>query len=130
MLWSPAPVEILSLQFFYKNCKPITHLQFFSIWEQDPDNVNFLVKKKSIKPVLKNGLYIEWVVVWCIEWQCHEGLRGGNGEVFPLMSPYHHRSFLKFPPTQSMFQSAFKTNSNTDWITEKFIPEQGSEQVL
>ena len=83
--------------FFYKNCKSITHLQFLSIWEQDPDNVNFLVKKKSIKPVVKNGLYIEWVVVWCIEWQCHEGLRVGNGEVFPLMSPCHHRSFLKFP---------------------------------
>ena len=29
-----------------------------------------------------------------------------------------------------MFQSASKTNSNTDRITEKFIPEQGSEQVL
>ena len=29
-----------------------------------------------------------------------------------------------------MFQSASKTNSNTDWITEKFIPEQGSEQGL
>ena len=80
--------------------------------------------------MLKNGLYIEWVVVRCIEWQCHEGVKGGKWGSFPPHVSLPSQVIFEVLPTQPMFQSAFKTNSNTDRITEKFIPEQGSEQVL
>ena len=58
------------------------------------------------------------------------GVKGGKWGSFPPHVSLPSQNIFEVPPTQPMFQSAFKTNNNTDWITEKFIPEQGSEQVL